>query len=145
MQGACRVLCFPPPPPPLPIPCLCSQLFRSSSWVFDLFNLVHNLSCCTHVQLFLVPYSFFVFCCSGDVCPGVSPAAKGPRFQPVFPGPSPPSGITCISEKVALKVWCPLLLLPPPYVPSLPPCTGLRLHPSTQVRAISWEVLVPQP
>ena len=91
MQAACRVLCSPPPTtaPQLRIPCLCSQLFRSSSWVFDLFYLVPNLSCCTHGQLFLVPYSFFVFSCSGDVCPGVSPAAKGPRFQPVSPGPSP--------------------------------------------------------
>ena len=125
MHGVCRAPCF--PPLPLQIP---------SSWVFGPFHLVHNLSCCTHVQLFLVPYSFFVFCCSGDVCPGVSPAAKGPRFQPVSAGPCPPSGITCISEKVTLKVWCPLLL-PPPSVPSLPPCTRLPLHPPAQLRAIS--------
>ena len=109
------------------------------SQILSIIVLLHTCA------VILSPYSFFVFCCSGDVCPGVSPAAKGPRFQPVFPGPSPPSGITCISEKVALKGWCLLLLLPPPYVPSLPPCTGLPLHPSAQVRAISWEVLVPQP
>jgi len=35
------------------------------------------------MQLFLVPYSFFVFHCSrrGEVCPGGSTAAKGPRDQ----------------------------------------------------------------
>ena len=29
------------------------------------------------LQLFLAPCSFFVFCCCGDVCSGVSNAAKG--------------------------------------------------------------------
>lgn len=36
---------------------------------------------CTCVQLFLVPYSFFVFFTLADVCPDTSTAAKGPRPQ----------------------------------------------------------------
>ena len=34
-----------------------------------------------HTQLFLVPYSFFVFYCSKEVCPGANTEAKGLRFQ----------------------------------------------------------------
>ena len=37
---------------------------------------------CTCMQLVLVPYSFFVFCSRGDVCPGASTPVKGPRSQP---------------------------------------------------------------
>ena len=36
---------------------------------------------CTYAQLFLVPCSFSVFFCSGEVCLGASTAAKGPRPQ----------------------------------------------------------------
>ena len=36
---------------------------------------------CAYAQLFLVPCSFSVFFCSGEVCPGASTAAKGPRPQ----------------------------------------------------------------
>ena len=43
---------------------------------------------CSHMQLFLVSYSFFVFCCLRR-CPGASTAVKGPRSQPVSNGPSP--------------------------------------------------------
>ena len=41
---------------------------------------------CAYTQLFLVPYSFFVFCCSRkgvSRCKYCSTAAKGPRSQPV--------------------------------------------------------------
>ena len=44
---------------------------------------------CTCPQLFLVPYSFSVSVAGGDVCPGASPAAKGPRSQPVSKGGDP--------------------------------------------------------
>ena len=43
---------------------------------------------CTCTQLFLVPYSFFVFCCSRRClsgCKHCSTAAKSPRSQPVSP------------------------------------------------------------
>ena len=47
------------------VSCFCSGHLRSSSWVFGLF-----VSCCSkfvpiaHVHsYFLVPYSFFIFCC----------------------------------------------------------------------------------
>ena len=38
---------------------------------------------CTCTQLFLVPYSFFVSVGGGEAGPGTSPAAEGPRSQPV--------------------------------------------------------------
>ena len=71
----------------LPAPCFCSWLFRSGSWVV-FWSFCISLSIiypnCTCTQLILVPYSFFVLSClgrRGDVCPGASPAAKGPRSQ----------------------------------------------------------------
>ena len=53
-----------------------------------LYLLSRNCPSCTCTQLFLVPYSFFVFCClrRGDVCPGASTAGKGSRSQ--VSGPS---------------------------------------------------------
>ena len=60
--------------------------------------------------LFLVPYSFFFlyFIALGDVCPGASPAAKGPRSQvPACLRDRPevrgavqvsPEGICCLSD-----------------------------------------------
>ena len=33
------------------------------------------------MQLFLVHYSFFYFVAQGDICPGASTAAEGPRLQ----------------------------------------------------------------
>ena len=38
------------------------------------------------MQLFLVPYDSLYFVVGGDVCPGASTAAKGPRSQPVSLG-----------------------------------------------------------
>ena len=45
--------------------------------------LTHSL---IHSQLFLVPYSFSVSCCLGDICPGANTAAKAPRSQPALAG-----------------------------------------------------------
>ena len=71
MQGACAG------------PCVCSWLPRRHSWVFfgGGYLLAHNLpnSACMH--LFLVPYSFFVFCSSRDVCSGASAAATAAGSQ----------------------------------------------------------------
>ena len=76
-------------------PCFCSwhrvfrsRLFRSGSWVFWSFCILLSIICpnCTCTQLFLVPYSFFVFCCSRrgvSSCKYCSTATKGPRSQPV--------------------------------------------------------------
>ena len=74
MQGACAV------------PCFCSGLFRCDSWVFGLSvsfgSRIYTTYACT--QLFVVPYSFFAFCCSKT---GVSRSkycrtvAKDPRPQ----------------------------------------------------------------
>ena len=66
----------------LPTPCLCSLLFRSGIWAFCIFLSIICPSCSCG-QLFLVPYSFFVFCCSRRCVSGASTAAKGPRSQPV--------------------------------------------------------------
>ena len=50
-------------------------------------SFVHNLPHCTCRQLFLVPYSFFVFVDRGDSCPGASAAALPPRVSsPRLPG-----------------------------------------------------------
>ena len=47
------------------VPCSCSQLFRGGSWGFLVFSylIVHDLPQLACLQLFLVPYSFFVLCC----------------------------------------------------------------------------------
>ena len=55
---------------------------------FGLFVTFGSRICpnCTCTQLFLVPYSFFVFCCSRrgvSKCKNCSTAAKGPRYQAV--------------------------------------------------------------
>ena len=52
------------------------------------FCILSSIICpnCTGTQLFLVLSSFFVSIARGDVCPGASPAAKGPRSQ--VPGPN---------------------------------------------------------
>lgn len=52
------------------------------------------------MQLFLVPYSFFVSCRwrgGGDACPGVSAQAQGPGSQPAR---QPSLVIVCIKERV---------------------------------------------
>lgn len=60
----------------------CSWLFRNGSWnfFFFIFYICWSRICpnCAFTQLFLVPYSFFVFC-----CPGASTEVKHPRSQPV--------------------------------------------------------------
>ena len=79
-------------------PCFCSQhpvFALGSSKVavgfFGLFVSFGSRICPTGActQLFLVPYSFFVFCCSRrgvSRCKHCSTSAKGPRSQPVsFP------------------------------------------------------------
>ena len=76
VQGACEVLCF------------CSGLFRSVSLAFWSFCIFHPkfFLIAARMQLFLVPYSFFVFCCSKrgmSRCQHCSTAAKGPGPRPV--------------------------------------------------------------
>ena len=46
-------------------PVFCSGLFRSGSWSFCSFCILFSIICpnCPCTQLFLVPYSFFTFCC----------------------------------------------------------------------------------
>ena len=72
-------------PPPVVVtagstcsPCFCSQLFRSGSWAFWPFCIFLSIICPNWacMKLFLVPYSFFVFCW-GDVGLGISISAKG--------------------------------------------------------------------
>jgi len=57
------------------------QQWHLEFWSF-LYLFVHNLPQLL-MQLFLVPYNFFVFYCPSKHCPGASTAAKGPRPQPV--------------------------------------------------------------
>ena len=70
------------------IPCFCSRLFKGGSSVFESFCIFLRRICpnCACTELFLVPYSFFVFCCwrrGLSRCKHCSTAAKGPRSQPV--------------------------------------------------------------
>ena len=47
------------------VPCFCSGHLRSSSWVFGLFISCSKFVPTAHVHsYFLLPYSFFIFCCS---------------------------------------------------------------------------------
>ena len=72
-QGAHTVLCF------------CSGLFKSSSVVFwSLCILRVQNSNCEYTWIFLIPYSFFLFCSQGEVCPGANTSALPRRV----PGPS---------------------------------------------------------
>ena len=64
-------------------PWLCSRLFGGSSWASLVFSCLLSRIClnCACMQLFLVPYSFFVFCCLRRCLPRCkhhSTAAKGP-------------------------------------------------------------------
>ena len=62
---------------------LALQKWQLGFWSFCiLLSIICPNYACT--QLFLVPYIFFVFCCWGDICPGASTAAKGPRCQLVY-------------------------------------------------------------
>ena len=58
-----------------------SQKWQLGFWSFCILL---SIICpnCTGMQLFLVPYSFFVSIAGGDSCPGASPPIKGPRSQP---------------------------------------------------------------
>ena len=74
VQGAC------------PVPCFCSQILRSGSWVslVFLYLVVHNLpNCaCTHMQLFLVSYSFLCVLLISETFVQVQ------ALQQMVPGPS---------------------------------------------------------
>ena len=79
-RGMCSTL------PLLQTPYFCSLLFRSGSWAFWVFLYLLSRICpnCTCMQLFLVPYSFFVLCSlrrGVSRCKHCSTAAKGPRSQ----------------------------------------------------------------
>ena len=63
-------------------PYFCSWLFRSGSWGFFFWSFcVLSIICpiCTCRQLFLVPYSFFVFCCWRRHLPRFRHCSKGSR------------------------------------------------------------------
>ena len=80
-RGLCSTLFLPL------TPYFCSGLFRSGSWVFWSLCIFLSIICpnCTCIQLFLVPYSFFVFrylkCLSRYKHWSI--LAKGPRYQPI--------------------------------------------------------------
>ena len=70
------------------VPCFCTSRVAVGLWLFCVFLFVICPNC-SLMQLFLVSYSFFVFCCSrngGDICPGASTLVKISRSQ--VPGPS---------------------------------------------------------
>ena len=52
---------------------------------FDLFRILLFIIClnCTHVQLFLVPYNFFIFCCWKRCLSMCKDCSRVCRFQPV--------------------------------------------------------------
>ena len=96
------------------VPCFCAQLFRNGSWVFCLC--IFQSRICpkgAFTQLFLVPYSFFVFCIwrrDGSRCkfcnkgfqvPGLSQTQCQTRVQVV----------SCASNQLAGEEGCqdPLL------------------------------------
>ena len=62
-------------------PCFCSRFFRSGRWVFwSLCYLLPQIfPNCTCVQLFLVPYSSFVFCRSRRGASTCKHCSKGSR------------------------------------------------------------------
>ena len=102
------------------VPCFCAQPFRNGRWVFCLC-IFRSRICpnCAFTQLFLVLYSFFVFCSwgrggsrcklsnKGSQVPGLSPTQMPDTrpgcllcFQPTgwrrrLPGPSPQVRFIC--------------------------------------------------
>ena len=102
---------------PTPLVVLCAGIVAGGLWPFCilLFMICPN---CAGTQLFLVPYSFFVFCClkRADVCPGASTAAKGPTSH------IPACLITCLLPSLT-------------FGDSVTPCGGGRLLPTQ----LSWE------
>ena len=68
-------------------PCFCSQIFRSGSWGFFLsfcILLSRTYPNCPCTQLFLVAYSFFLFCCLRRCLCRCKHCSKGSQV----PGPS---------------------------------------------------------
>ena len=67
------------------VPCFCSRHLRNGRWfVAFLYLIVHNCSNCEGVQLCLVCYSFFVFCCSRRCVSRWKHSSKGsqvPTYQ----------------------------------------------------------------
>ena len=86
-------------------------------------SFVHNSPHCPCRQLFLVPYSFFVFVDPGDICPDASVAAPPRRVSgPRLPG-SPKKLCTLIPKGMWPKVSSPRL--PPAWQgPQTPACPG---------------------
>ena len=60
--------------------CIVHGVTKSQTQPSDYHSLTHTFT------LFLVPYSFSIFCCLGDICPGANNAAKAPRSQLVLAG-----------------------------------------------------------
>ena len=71
------------------VTCFCSLLLRSGGPGFWSLCILLSMICfsCTCTQLFLVPYSFFVFCCWRR-CFSSKPFSKGSQVQPVSVGDS---------------------------------------------------------
>ena len=117
VQGACAV------------PCFCSRLFRSGSWAFlvFLYLVVHNLpQMCACTQLFLVPYSFFVFSCWRRRLSRCKPCSKGSQV----PGPS-------LSHHTHHDLGTGQILLSPDAPPSVPETLSeSQIPPSFR---ISWD------
>ena len=82
---------------------------------------------CACTQLFLVPYSFFVSVAPGDICPGASTAAKGPRSQ--APG--------CLTRSWPCKAYLPPKASPSP-VPFSAVSVASSLPPSFQDSQAPW-------
>ena len=68
------------------VPCFCSRHLRSGNSFFWSFFILLFIICpnCTYMQLFLVPYIFFVFCCSRRCLSMCKNCSKGPQVS----GPS---------------------------------------------------------
>ena len=70
----------------LPIPCFCYRLFKSGSWVFlvSLYLLGPEFAPTAHARSYFLSHIVSLyFVAQGEVYPGASTAAKGPRSQPV--------------------------------------------------------------
>ena len=86
---------------------LALRKWQLSFFVFCIFlSIICPKYTCT--QLFLVPYSFFVFCCSRRClsrCKHCSTVAKSPRFQPVSPPGDQSRGLNeCLRQLLALTL-----------------------------------------
>ena len=65
------------------VPCYCYKLLRGGIWVFGLFCILLSIICpnCACTQLFLVPSSFFVFCCWRRCLSKCKHCSKWPQVQ----------------------------------------------------------------